>query len=107
MLHGMVKIKLGVLLIKMNPRNESALEHIHIYIHLQPLSQSATDCKTVRKGKAEAPMASPRHIQVVAVLWARGLPVTYQHQYSAHSDDIFIAEALLTYPRLQNAVYDP
>lgn len=52
-------------------------------------------------------MASPRHLQVLAILWARGLSAAHQRQCSAHSDDIFISEALLTYPRLQNAVYDP
>lgn len=52
-------------------------------------------------------MPSPRHIQVVAFCRGGGSSIAPQHQRRAHSDDSFIFEALLTHPRLRNAVYDP
>lgn len=66
-----VKIKLGVLLMKINPRNDSALEkeiNVKIYMHTYPftaISQSATGCKTIRRDETdtEAPMPSSRHIR--------------------------------------------
>lgn len=50
-------------------------------------------------------MPVTRHIQVVAfVLWGGG-SVAHQHQGSAHSDDIFIFEGLVTSQVLK--VYEP